>query len=238
MNVPAVAVAVMAALLLSASPAIGAPAASSQPGEATAAAKKKPKKCRKGYVRKRVRGKARCVRKKKPAVTQPPAAVAPPAVPAPATTAPATPAAPAYTPPADPVAEFTRLMSGSHLYHLNQTTPSSTGASSRTEDKVSICSGGSWSRYREHTGVSGYVYQSQAQGTWKVEKAAFGKFQAADGSAVYRAEAQVAWSSSDPEDPAGPLIVNIVSASPDLTGATRLYIGEAEFQRTAGGAGC
>lgn len=87
-------------------------------------------------------------------------------------------------------------------------------------------------------GVSGTVYPSQAQGTWKVDKAVFAKLQAPDGSPIYRAEAQVAWSSSDPEDPAGPLIIDIVGKSPDLSSATALYIGETEFQRTAGAAGC
>ena len=192
------------------------------------------RRCPKTHVKKRVRGKLVC--RKKPAAPAPKTPGTTPGDGGGTTTPPAG-GDPGYTPPADPVAEFTRLMAGSYLYYLYHSQPSSTGASTYREDKVRICSNGTWTRHREDAGVSGTIYPSDDQGTWKVNKAAFGRMQAPDGSFVYRGEAEVALTSTNSEDPAT-AIMNIADRDPDFTDATAFYIGENEHQRTAGGAGC
>ena len=230
-------------------------AASTSGGPAPAAAAKKCKRgfallgagskarcvrrCPSTHVRRRVRGRLVC--RRKPAVPAPQQ----PGGTTPETTTPGgggttTPPAggdPGYTPPADPVAEFTRLMAGSYLYYLYHSTPSSTGASTYREDKVRICANGTWTRHREDAGVSGTIYPSDDQGTWKVNKAAFARQQAADGSYIFRGEAEVALTSTNPDDPAT-AIMNIADRDADFTDATAFYIGTNEHQRTAGGAGC
>ena len=223
----------------------GSAAPSASPGAASAAVKKCKRglallgsgrrarcvrRCPKTHVRKRVRRRLVCVKRK---TTPPPDTTTPPAGTTPGTT----PADPGYTPPADPVAEFTRLMASSYLYYLYQSQPSSTGASTYREDKVRICADGTWTRHREDAGVSGTVYPSDAQGTWKVNKAAFARQQAADGSFIFRGEAEVALTSTDPEDPAT-AIMNIADRDPDFSDATAFYIGANEHVRTPGGAGC
>ena len=195
------------------------------------------RRCPSTHVRKRVRGRLVC--RKKPAAPQPAPGGTAPGGTSPGGTAPGgtTPSDPGYTPPADPVAEFTRLFAGSYLYYLYHSTPSSTGASTYREDKVRICANGTWTRHREDAGVSGTIYPSDDQGTWKVNRAAFARMQAPDGSYVYRGEAEVALTSTNPDDPAT-AIMNIADRDPDLTDATAFYIGQNEHQRTAGGAGC
>lgn len=237
------------ALLVFLLPAQGAPAAGTDGASAAAKNCKRGqavlgtgrktrcvRRCPKTHVRKRVRGKLVC--RKRPAAPAPqaPGGTTPGTTPEPGgTTTP--PADPGYTPPADPIAEFTRLMAGSYLYYLYHSTPSSTGASTYREDKLRICSDGTWTRHREDSGVSGTIYPSDDQGTWKVTKAAFARQQAQDGTFVFRGEAEVALTSTNSEDPAT-AIMNIADRDPDFTDATAFYIGTNEHQRTAGAAGC
>ena len=226
----------------SAAPALVPAAKNCKKGQALLVSGKKQRcvrRCPKTHVRKKVRRRVMCVKRKPPA-TQTPGTTTPGTT-TPGTTTPGgtttPPADPGYTPPADPVAEFTRLMAGSYLYYLYHSTPSSTGASTYREDKVRICADGTWTRHREDAGVSGTIYPSDAQGTWKVNRAAFARQQLQDGSFVFRGEAEVALTSTDPEDPAT-AIMNIADRDPDFTDATAFYIGNNEHQRTAGGAGC
>ena len=242
---------VVAALSLIVAAGPASPVSGSAPGTEAAAAKKCKKgqallgsgrkarcvrRCPKTHVRKRVRGKLVCRKRAAAPAPQAPGGTTPGTAPDPGGT-PTQPGDPGYTPPADPVAEFTRLMAGSYLYYLYHSTPSSTGASTYREDKVRICSDGTWTRHREDAGVSGTIYPSDDQGTWKVTKAAFARQQAQDGSFVFRGEAEVALTSTNSEDPAT-AIMNIADRDPDLTDATVFYIGTNEHQRTAGGAGC
>lgn len=119
----------------------------------------------------------------------------------------------------DPVKRFTEALAGAKLERVY----SNSNQTSSGSERYNFCSDGTFSYHGESfTQSSSSV--TDAQGTWKIASAAFNS----QGTA---AEGKVPYTSNNSDFPAGEATVTLV-------GNNQAYIGETEFQRTAGGAGC
>lgn len=119
----------------------------------------------------------------------------------------------------DPAAQFRAALAGARLERVY----SSSNLSSSGSERYNLCSDGSFSYHGESS--TNYTFSTtDAQGTWQVVSAQFN----AQGTA---AQGVISYTSNNSSFPAG-------QAEITLVGANQAYLGQTEFQRTAGGAGC
>ena len=219
------------ALVATAAPAVAATSSSAgarADGSTTATTAAKRKRCRKGYVRKRVRGKVRCVKRKRRAGSQqtPAPGPGPTGAPAPGPTPPPGPGPAPGPTTVDGKDQFNQLITGARLYRVYANT-TSTG-STQGNDAYSFCPGGVLNYYGEYIG---HVSSSTTRwsGTWSVERAAA----TADGAVV---EALVNYTTNSSEVPPGQVIVRVYRDS------QQAFIGNSEgsteYQRQPGQGNC